>query len=118
MIELVKHYNINMADKLTNEQLMAKLRPKLLTKQIKGQRIIMGRRTSNRSSETFTYGQIEDVWPMTFQFILRIGGYSGAPEQHPPEGYEWIKHFKDDDERYQVKKSDLEGNYREKDDQT
>ena len=105
-----------MEEKPTHDQLMAKLRPKTLTKQIKGQRIIMGCKTSSSSRETFTYGNFEDVWPMDFQFILAIGGYSGARGQNPPEGCEWIKHIKDDDLRYEVRKIDLDGNYREKDD--
>jgi|SRR5271166_511576 len=103
-----------MNDNLTLEQVTAKLLPKSLTKKIRGQRIIMGRKKSSSSRETFTYGNFEDIHPMSFTFILSIGGHSGAPEQFPPERYEWIEH-PTNGLRYEVKAMDLEGNYKDKD---
>jgi hypothetical protein len=94
------------------EEPSLKLRDKFLTKQIRGQRIIMARKTSSSSRESFTYGQFEDVYPMPFNFILSVGGYPGAPEQLPPENFEWIRNSRDS-LRYEVLKRDLDGNYRE-----
>jgi hypothetical protein len=98
----------------TREQLQAKLTAKLLTKQITGQRSIMAGKASSSSRERFTYGPFQDVYLMTFVFLRSIGGYSGAPLQEPPKGYEWIEH-PTNGLRFEVKAKDLEGNYREKD---
>lgn len=45
---------------------------------------------------------------MTFEFVISIGGFSGAPEQTPQDGFEWIKwkHM-----MWEVKKDDLNGNF-------
>jgi hypothetical protein len=90
-------------------ELKKKFGPKFLMKQIRGQRMIMAPKTSSSSRESFTYGNFEEVYPMTFEFVTSIGGFSGASLQTPPDGFEWIrsKHL-----GWEVKKSDLDGNYR------
>ncbi len=53
------------------------------------------------------YGTFDEVYPMTFELVISIGGFSGAPLQTPPDGFEWIK------SKYmmwEVKKNDLNGN--------
>jgi|HubBroStandDraft_2_1064218.scaffolds.fasta_scaffold498212_2 hypothetical protein len=83
-----------------------------LTTQIRGQRMILARKASGSSRESFTYGNFEEVYPMTFEFVTSIGGFSGAPEQAPGDGFEWIKskHM-----MWEVKKDDLNGNFRDAD---
>lgn len=92
------------------EELKKKFGPKVLMKQIRGQRMILARKTSSSSRESFTYGTFEEVYPMAFEFKISIGGFSGAPLQTPPHGFEWIKskHM-----MWEVKKDDLNGNFRE-----
>jgi len=91
------------------EELKKKLGRKILTTKISGQQMIMARKTSSSSRESFTYGNFEEVCPMTF---VSIGGFSGAPEQTPPDGFEWIKskHV-----MWEVKKNNLDGNFRNAD---
>jgi hypothetical protein len=94
------------------EALKQKFGPKFLTKQIRGQRMIMAPKQSSSSRESFTYGTFDEVYPMTFELVISIGGFSGAPLQTPPDGFEWIK------SKYmmwEVKKNDLNGNFREAD---
>ena len=94
------------------EELEKKFGPKFLTKKIPGQRMTMARKTSSSSRESFTYGNFEEVYPLTFEFVISIGGFSGAREQIPPDGFEWIrsKHM-----MWEVKKNDLNGNFRDAD---
>jgi hypothetical protein len=94
------------------EELKKKYGPKVLTKQIPGQQMLMARKTSSSSRESFTYGNFEEVYPITFEFVTSIGGYSGAPLQTPPHGREWIrwKHM-----TWEVKKADLDGSFRDAD---
>lgn len=93
------------------EERNKKFGPKSLTKQIPGQRMIMAPKTSS-SRESFTYGNFEEVYPMTFEFVSSIGGFSGARIQTPPNGFEWIesKHT-----MWEVKTNDLNGNFRDAD---
>jgi hypothetical protein len=96
------------------EELKQKFGEKVLTKQMRGQRMMMAPRRSSSSRELFTYGQFEEVYPMTFEFVISIGGFSGAPEQAPPDGFEWIKSPRQS-LYWEVLKKDLLGNYHSKD---
>src|SRR5271168_3310147 len=94
------------------EELKKKFGRKILTTKISGQQMITARKTSSSSRESFTYGNFEEVYPMTFEFVISIGGFSGALEQTPPDGFEWIKskHM-----MWEVKKNNLDGNFRNAD---
>ena len=60
----------------------------------------------------FNYGNLEQVYPMKFEFVYYFGGFLGAPLR-PPEGFAWIKSTGLHPIFWQVRKQDLDGNYGE-----
>ena len=91
-----------------DEELKRRFAPKRLGKQIPGQRLF-----PTSDFKFFRYGNLEQVYPMKFEFVYYFGGFSGAPIQRPPEGFAWIKSTGLQPLFWQVRKQDLDGNYKE-----
>jgi len=90
-------------------ELSRRFSPKVLNKQIRGQRLLP---TEDRRS--FEYGAFEEIYPYTkFQFVYSFGGFSGAEFRTPAEGLAWIKSTDLDAFYWEVRKQDLDGNYSE-----
>ena len=76
-------------------ELSRRFSPKVLNKQIRGQRLLP---TEDRRS---------------FEFVYSFGGFSGAEFRTPGEGLAWIKSTDLDAFYWEVRKQDLDGNYSE-----
>jgi hypothetical protein len=90
-------------------ELSRRFTPKVLNKQIRGQRMLP---TNDRTS--FEYGAFEEIYPHTrFQFVYSFGGFSGGAFQTPGEGLAWIKSTDLDAFFWEVRRQDLDSNYSE-----
>ena len=91
----------------TPEELEKRFGPKRLREKILGQLII-----PDREGKTFKYGNLETVYPMTFKFVYKFGGFSGRRLERPPEGRAWIRQSTSIQPLYwEVSVVDLEGKY-------